>query len=131
MIVAKGVNRIADDSVQHSVVCGSTNKPSQWIIFEDGQGVGRALSALLEEREHSCTFVLPGQAYEKMNEREFRIDPVSLTDMQRLINEVQCKGLLPLCGAWSALWFNRLLWTQVAPHCRGQKSGSLWGCGMF
>lgn len=63
-------------------------EPKNWLILADAQGIGRQLSAHLQSQGEICTLVFPGKKYEQLAKQEFKIDPASLGDFQRLLEAV-------------------------------------------
>jgi malonyl CoA-acyl carrier protein transacylase len=78
-------------------------EPGNWLIFADEQGVGQQLGKLFRSKGERCTLVYPGEEYEQVAEQQFRVNPLSPTDFQRLIERVRAnpgplKGVVHL---WS------------------------------
>jgi acyl transferase domain-containing protein/acyl carrier protein len=59
-----------------------------WLIFGGQEGVGDALTANLQQRGESCIIVSPGEAYERIAEPRYRVNPMEPEDFQRLFREV-------------------------------------------
>jgi acyl transferase domain-containing protein/acyl-CoA synthetase (AMP-forming)/AMP-acid ligase II/acyl carrier protein/SAM-dependent methyltransferase len=82
---------------QHAVIAAQAaevrpetalSEPANWIIFADEEGLGQRLAALLRSRDEECVVVFPGQEFEPRAESEFRIDPTSPADFQRLLGKI-------------------------------------------
>ncbi|GET38793.1 type I polyketide synthase [Microseira wollei] len=76
-IVAQATAAIPDPSTKKN-----------WLIFADGLEVGQQLAALLRGKEENCTIVLPGNEYQQITDREFRIDPANAEHFQQLCEAV-------------------------------------------
>ena len=72
-----------------------------WLILADGQGTGTRLSKLLQSKGESCTLVFPGQVYDRTADHEFRIDPNSPADFERLIAALANLKLHGVVHLWS------------------------------
>ena len=72
-----------------------------WLILADGQGTGTRLSKLLQSKGESCTLVFPGQVYDRTADHEFRIDPDSPADFERLIAALANLKLHGVVHLWS------------------------------
>jgi acyl transferase domain-containing protein/acyl carrier protein len=79
--------RKGEQSIDESIQEKPELKPGNWLILTDTQGVGQQLATHLSEREKTCTLVFSGKEYEQVAEHEFRIDPVNLSDFQRLLKQ--------------------------------------------
>jgi myxalamid-type polyketide synthase MxaE and MxaD len=77
-------------------------RPGAWLIFADGQGVGAALSTLLNERGEKAVLVSPGEQFERVHERSFRLNPARVEDVRQLFETVaasvdfDCRGIVHL-----------------------------------
>ncbi|HEX8847781.1 MAG TPA: type I polyketide synthase [Pyrinomonadaceae bacterium] len=73
-----------------------------WLIFADGQGVGASLAALLDERGGKAVLVSPGEQFERVGERSFRLNPARVEDVRQLFEAVSasidfdCRGIVHL-----------------------------------
>lgn len=78
--------------------------PGNWLIFADGNGVGRSLAALLEEGGDSVITVFPGESYRASDQgRHYWIDPGRPADIQQLFKDVCADSRLP-CRGVVHLW---------------------------
>ena len=77
------------------------NEPRNWLILADNLGIGQQLATLFRAKNQTCTLVFAGKNYEQLAEQEFRIDPTSLADFQRLFNEKVVTGLQGIVHLWS------------------------------
>jgi myxalamid-type polyketide synthase MxaE and MxaD len=77
---------------------------ASWLIFADSDGVGDALSALLEARGERSILVAGGESYEQTDGEHFRIRPERPEDIRRLFeaalvsDQSDCRGIVHL---WS------------------------------
>lgn len=74
-----------------------------WLIYADGQAVGRKLAAQLHAAGKQPLLVTPGATYQRLAEDHFQIRPQAPEDIQRLLEGVAqtlppCRGILHL---WS------------------------------
>ncbi|MBV8611798.1 MAG: KR domain-containing protein, partial [Singulisphaera sp.] len=75
-----------------------------WLIFEDAQGIGRAIRSLLEARGASCVVVSPADSSSASAGGGYRLDPADLGGFRRLFGEVLVRVQGPLRGVvhlWS------------------------------
>ena len=79
----------------------SEKSSGHWLILADGQGTGTRLSKLLQSKGESCTLVFPGQVYDRTADHEFRIDPNSPADFERLIAALANLKLHGVVHLWS------------------------------
>ncbi len=63
----------------------------QWLIFADNQGVGLQLSQLLQNQGAFYTLVLPGKAYQQIDEQTIEIDHTNPEHFQLLLETVSTK----------------------------------------
>jgi len=77
---------------------------ASWIIFTDGDGVGEALSTLLEARGERSILVARGESYAQTDGTHYRIRPERPEDISRLLetalvpDQPRCRGIIHL---WS------------------------------
>jgi acyl transferase domain-containing protein/acyl-CoA synthetase (AMP-forming)/AMP-acid ligase II/acyl carrier protein/SAM-dependent methyltransferase len=86
------------DSHPPQSVCQGT-----WLIFCDTQGIGQQLAGLLSQGGERYVLVLPGEAYEHLDEGFFRIHPRRREDMRQMLetalaDQPPCRGVVHL---WS------------------------------
>lgn len=55
-----------------------------WLIFRDAQGLGARIGELLRSRNERCYEVVAGPRYERLDERQFQIDPARRADYDDL-----------------------------------------------
>jgi NADPH:quinone reductase-like Zn-dependent oxidoreductase len=60
--------------------------PGFWLILTDQAGVGGRLKDLLEARGDSCVVVSPGECFEQITAREYRVRPECAEDFRDLVN---------------------------------------------
>ncbi len=75
-----------------------------WLIFEDAQGVGRAVRSFLEARGASCVMVSPANASFALERGGYRLDPADPGGFRRLFENVLGREPRPLRGVvhlWS------------------------------
>ncbi len=65
-----------------------TTRGEPWVVFEDSSGAGAALVAALEARGHRCVRITPADAFMRVDESAFRIDPLRSEDVRRLLAEL-------------------------------------------
>jgi len=81
---------------------------ANWLIFADSDGVGDALSALLEARGERSVLVARGECYEQTDARHYRIHPERPEDVSRLFeaalgsDQPACRGVVHLWSLDSA-----------------------------
>ncbi|RKZ93723.1 MAG: short-chain dehydrogenase [Candidatus Parabeggiatoa sp. nov. 1] len=73
-------------------------KPGNWLIFADKEGIGVKLSELLEAQGERCVRVSVGSTYARPDEAHYQINPAEPRDFQRLLQEVSYRGIVHL---WS------------------------------
>jgi acyl transferase domain-containing protein/acyl carrier protein len=66
----------------------SNSEAKNWLILADEFGIGQHLTAQLEAQGEVCTVVLPGNTYEQLTEREFKINPANPEDFEQLFTEI-------------------------------------------
>ncbi|MCP4262403.1 MAG: SDR family NAD(P)-dependent oxidoreductase [Planctomycetes bacterium] len=79
----------------------SQEKPGNWLIFADKEGIGVKLSELLEAQGERCVLVSVGSTYARPDEAHYYINPADPRDFQRLLqeeNKVSYRGIVHL---WS------------------------------
>jgi acyl transferase domain-containing protein/NAD(P)-dependent dehydrogenase (short-subunit alcohol dehydrogenase family)/acyl carrier protein len=62
--------------------------PGLWLILSDQAGVGEHLKDLLEARGDSCVIVSPGEGFEQITAREYRVRPQCAEDFRDLVNAI-------------------------------------------
>ena len=74
-----------------------------WLIFEDSQGLGACIEAMLRRRGKHCFAVQRGKCFARLAEDKFEIDPNNPADYQRLFSEVAATGKFPksMVHLWS------------------------------
>ena len=75
-----------------------------WLIFEDAQGVGRAVRSLLEARGASCVVVTHADTSSPSGAGGYRLDPADPVGFRRLFEDVLGREPRPLRGVvhlWS------------------------------
>ena len=70
----------------------------RWLVLADRSGSGRELAARLESAGAVCTIAAPGEDYERLSEREYRVDPGSAEHFSRLVGEIGHDKRFALCG---------------------------------
>jgi len=63
----------------------ATSESGSWLILADERGIGQQLGAQLQSKGEVCILVFPGKEYEQVAEQNFKIDPASPADFQRLL----------------------------------------------
>ena len=102
----------------------TATQPGHWLIFADGQGVGEQLGTLLASQGHSYTSIIPANSYQVMSQGYYHVNPTSVEDIRRVIEEVSTASSAPLRGVIH-LW--SLDSTPVAvtqPSIPGSRSGT-------
>jgi len=67
----------------------ATSQTGKWLIFTDSGGTGQWLSDLLmKQPDTTCITVSPGYTYQATGANQYRINPASADDMQRLLKDV-------------------------------------------
>ncbi|MGK7875122.1 MAG: SDR family NAD(P)-dependent oxidoreductase [Xenococcaceae cyanobacterium] len=74
VIIAKAVNLTAG------------NNKKNWLILADTRGIGAELAALLGEDGYFLAF--PGEKYQRVSAKEFRLNPFKEKEFERLLQEV-------------------------------------------
>lgn len=75
-----------------------------WIVFADERGVGAGLAAVLAGQGDRCALVSEGEAYEKLGDGQYRVNPLAPADFDRLYDDVLgeeggvCRGVI---HAWA------------------------------
>jgi len=72
----------------------------RWLIFADAQGIAQQLATLIRASGEACILVFQGQAYEKIDEQSFRIDPTRPEHILEAVNTNQ-RGLRGVVHCWS------------------------------
>ena len=67
-----------------------------WLVFADEGGVGRQLAERLRARGAQATLALPGAAYERTPDGNFKLDPARPEDFERLFRESSYRGVVHL-----------------------------------
>jgi acyl transferase domain-containing protein len=80
-------------SRQEAHAVAHPQKQGHWLIWAGRDGLGTELSNLLEARGETCTLVFPGQSYESLGPRQFRVDPSRPEDVRRLLQEIGQQAL--------------------------------------
>ena len=58
---------------------------SQWLLFADNQGVGKALADQLQQRGERPILIYTGESYQKINQYTFTIQPNNAEDYRRVL----------------------------------------------
>lgn len=75
---------------------------SNWLIFSDEQGTGLRLADQLRSQGRRCVLAFAGEQFESLSAEEFRIDPASREDLDRLRKEAGLRGNdLGIVHLWS------------------------------
>jgi acyl transferase domain-containing protein/aryl carrier-like protein len=77
-------------------------KPGNWLIFADSQGVGQALAARFKEGGETPILILPGETYQRLEGDSFQLSPTHPEDMQQLLEVVGAEQ--PACRGIVHLW---------------------------
>jgi acyl transferase domain-containing protein/NAD(P)-dependent dehydrogenase (short-subunit alcohol dehydrogenase family)/SAM-dependent methyltransferase/acyl carrier protein len=85
---------------EHRAAGQEQKPPGRWLVLADEQGVGRELARLLELHGEACTLAFAGASYARSAEAEYRIDPASAQDFERLL-AVAGEGLSGVVHLWS------------------------------
>jgi acyl transferase domain-containing protein/acyl carrier protein len=104
---------------------GATDAAGCWLLFADGNGVGRKLAALLNTQGETCILVFPGTSFERISEQVCKIDPARPEEFHRLFAEAVAPDHPPLRGVVH-------LWSLDAPRTEtltvaGLEAASLMG----
>ncbi len=80
-----------------------------WLIFADGQGAGRALAGLLQERGEKCLFVARGEEYRRIEANLWQLNPADPTAYHQLLSDVTAaagalRGVVHLWGLDSMVY---------------------------
>ena len=59
----------------------------RWLVFADGTGLGEDLAAQLGAKGEICTLVFPGDAFQRISEDVYVINPARAEDAHRLLAE--------------------------------------------
>ena len=73
-------------------------QPSHWLIFADGQGVGKQLGTLLASQGYTYTNIISGDSYQAISQGHYQVNPTSAEDMRRVIEEASVASSAPLQG---------------------------------
>lgn len=79
-------------------------EPGSWLIFADRQGVGQALSELLQEYDQHSFLVFAGDVYKAEKTRTYLINPALQADFERLFGELLANPKLPPLKGIVHLW---------------------------
>jgi NADPH:quinone reductase-like Zn-dependent oxidoreductase/acyl carrier protein len=74
-----------------------------WLIFADSSGVGQALAQHLRTLGETCFIVSPGETYQHSKPHHYYINPVSASDLRRLLEDTLQSSALP-CRGVLHLW---------------------------
>ncbi|MFM7711327.1 MAG: polyketide synthase, partial [Microcystis sp.] len=113
------------------------NKPSQgekWLIFNDNQGVGKALVTTLNDAYILVSF---GQTYQKLVSGHYQINPNNVKDFQRLLQDITepITKVVYLWGLDSNInsqpsqtrsYASLLYLTQALGECKTKEPPKLW-----
>jgi acyl transferase domain-containing protein len=66
-------------------------EPRGWLVYQDGGGVGAALSERLERLGHSVIRVTPGTRFNQETERHFTVDPREREDAAQLLRALKAR----------------------------------------
>jgi acyl transferase domain-containing protein len=66
-------------------------EPRGWLVYQDGSGVGAALSERLERLGHSVIRVTPGARFSQETERHFTVDPREREDQALLLRALKAR----------------------------------------
>lgn len=75
-----------------------------WYIFAENEGIGENLSKELERLGHDCVLVFPGDRFERLTGRIFRLNPLEPSDFIEFFRNVagselsSCDGLVHMWG---------------------------------
>ena len=100
---------------------------SHWIIFADSNGVGDFLATRLQEQGHRCTLVYGGEAYKKLENNIWRLNPCQVDDFERFLKEVLTTSQLPLKGIIHLWSFEAVSSEQLT--LPALEEAQRWGCG--
>ena len=94
-----------------------------WLLFADGEGVGRKLATLLNANSETCILVFPGNSFERVSEQVYKIDPAHPEEFHRLFAEAF--GARPPVLAWRS--------ASLEPGCSADRNhdGSRPGGGLI
>lgn len=80
-----------------------SDKPGNWLILADLDGVGQALAELLRDRGHTCALVYPGDNYATQELGTWSLNPSQPADFDRLLQaiEISDRPLQGIIHLWS------------------------------
>lgn len=78
---------------------------SEYLVFNDGDGLGEEIARQLNEQECAVTMVDAGSAYKRIDERRYSIRPGVRADFDALVKDVARQAAFPrsVIHLWSAL----------------------------
>jgi acyl transferase domain-containing protein/acyl carrier protein len=65
------------------------SEPKSWLILADDDGIGQQITEQLQAQGEICTLVLSSNQYEQLTETEFKVNPASPEDFQRLFTAIE------------------------------------------
>ena len=80
------------------------HEPGRWLIFAVRQGMGQALSELLQERSQSCILVYAGEVCRIEETGTYSVNPSVLTAFERLFQDLLGNPELPPLKGVVHLW---------------------------
>jgi acyl transferase domain-containing protein/acyl-CoA synthetase (AMP-forming)/AMP-acid ligase II/acyl carrier protein len=83
-----------------------TGTPAHYLVFVDGQGVGKELSQLMRGRSHLCTLIYGGKEYGKIGDREFEINPQDPRDFEKLLEVLKDELIHAVVYMWGMKEFD-------------------------
>jgi len=82
----------------------------RWLVFEDGNGLSRALLQRLAEDSRQAIRVVKGEFFKQLSDDAYMVNPRQQEDYSRLIKELRASGKFPnkIIHLWSV--------TETEPH---------------
>ncbi|MCC6456108.1 MAG: SDR family NAD(P)-dependent oxidoreductase [Caldilineaceae bacterium] len=77
-------------------------QPKRWLVFADEGGVGKSLAQQLARGGKQVCMIYPGDAYQRVGDNAFTVNPLQPADFQRLLQEAVAAGAL--CEGVVHLW---------------------------
>lgn len=114
--------------VESALAVMQAYKPGTWLIFADRGGVGQALSELLETRGQNCVLVYAGEVYKTEETGVHSINPVVLTDIERLFQDLLGNPALPPLKGIVHLWSLEVPSPETLTVPALERA-QIWGCG--
>jgi acyl transferase domain-containing protein/acyl carrier protein len=80
-----------------------TTEPARWLVFDDGGGLGGAVTRRLQAAGHDVSVVRPGQGFDQPDGWTFTIDPGRRADYDALLDRLAAGERLPqnILHLWS------------------------------